>query len=1003
MPCHGTQGGSEVQLFPGQEKTYRAPMKHRDLVLTLACVFGALPSCSKSSSDSTPAPDPTSVPSGMPDAALAPAAPPGPFGAAPKVTRTVHIEHLSGPVDVVRDKHGMVHIYATNENDAMRVQAYQMARDRTAQLELVRRNATGRLAEAFGDLSPGLIDSDIAARTIGLARVAKATYDALPAGGELRGWLDAFADGVSQFNARVRSGKEKLPDAMTILPLTAFEPWTGVDVLAVGRLQSQSLAYTAPDEIAQTEFVAAARAAFPAGSADPAVTKRAGLLVDLLRFAPLDPTLAMDGFPNDVAHLAHTHHGVVPERKPMPAGRTIGQSTPQIPLALLERTRGFRAAAAQMQSPFGERGQVGSNNWVVGPSRTATGHAMVASDPHLTLSAPSVFWMMHMNITAQDATQNLDFAGLAFAGIPGIILGFNANVAWGATVSNYDVTDVYRETLTPDGTAVVFKGQNVPLEKVREIIGIKGSAPLAYDVLVVPHHGPIVPTIKDHVVVAPDPALGAMSIRWTGSQPTGELKAVAGFMRAKTVEDARVAVKDFEVGSQNWVFGDTAGAIFYTSQSRVPTRDKAAYTWNPATFEGQLPCFVLPGDGTAEWTGALDEAFVPHIKNPPKAYVGTANGDQVGVTLDNDPSNDTLPNGDPVYLGCWQDPGFRVGRIHDRIEKIGHPMTLDDMSTIQADARSAKGAYLAPKLLTAMAHAEEERAQSGTHKDLTAVVQSARYQAAKVADLKDLLTRWGTESDYLAAAGVNLEDGSPSSDAAETAASKATLVFNMWMVRMIGATLDDELTKIGNLAPDFDTPRWLMSLLLADPTKLATYDSATGDSALFDDLGTPDVVESRDERMITSLLDALDALTTRLGGDQTAWRWGSLHTLRFASLVSLWGSLSIPPVDDPVFPRGFPRHGDGYNIDVGSYNARPKSLETADFSYHHGPTQRFVIDLDPKGPVARNALPGGQVWDDKSPHFRDQADEWRKNQSHAIPFAHDDVARDAEERLLYTK
>ena len=945
-------------------------MKLRFFLVALAAACAAItPSCAKSTDVGSTGP--------------------GPFGASPAVSQTLHIARLNGAVDVVRDKNGMVHIYATDGADAMRVQAYQMARDRTAQLELLRRRATGRLAEAFGNLSPDLIDGDIATRTIGLNRVAKETYDALPEGGELRTWVDAFADGVSQFNARLQSGDESLPAAMTLISKDLFEPWTGADVLAIGRLQSQGLAYSAAEEISQTEFVELSRAAFPATSTDAAVKKRAGLLIDLVRFAPIDKTLAMDAPPNDLTHTQSSHALPAPP------------ATSHVPLSLLANARGFRDAANQVRSPMGKRGFLGSNNWVVGPSRTATGHAMVASDPHLSLSAPSVFWMMHMNVTDPDPTKSLDFAGLAFAGIPGIILGFNANVAWGATVTDYDVTDVYQEKLTADGTATVFKGKNVPLRKIRETIKINGSPPLEYDVLVVPHHGPIVPTIKDHKIVPPDPKVGAMSIKWTGAEPTGEIKAVQGFVRAKSVEDARVAVRNFAVGSQNWVFGDTAGDIFYTTQSTVPTRTKAAFTWDPKTFSGRLPCFVLPGDGSSEWTGSLEESFLPHVKNPPKAYVGTANGDQIGHTLDNDPSNDRLPNGDPMFLGCWHDPGFRVGRIHERIEKLGHPMTLDDMAQIQSDARSAIGSHLAPRLVEAIAHAEEERATPGTHKDLAATVGSSRYQSAKLGELRDLLTRWGTGTDYLAAAGVSLEDGSLSADPNEALAGQATLVFNTWLVRMIGATLDDELAKVGVHSPAFDLPTWLIYLLESDRTKLATYDPATGDSALFDDMTTPDVIESRDERMITSLLDALDLMTMRVGADRNAWRWGKFHTLRFASLVSLWPSLSIPPAADPVFPNGFPRHGDGYNVDVGTYDPRPESLAAVDFSYSHGPTQRFVIDLDPAGPVARNALPGGQVWDTDSPHFRDQAEEWRRDQNHPIPFAHVDVTRQAEERVLY--
>ncbi len=923
-----------------------------------------------------------------------PVAPTSPFGGDVPISATQPLGNMSGPVDVVRDKTGMVHIYASNANDLMRVEGYQVAHDRTVQLELIRRVAEGRMAELLGDTQPSLIDRDIAMRTVGLGRVAKTTYDALAPDSELRGWLDAFADGISQFNARIRTGDEQLPKAVIGLSQNAFTAWEGWEPLAIGRLQSQQLSYSADDEIAQTAFVERSRLTFNTAATDADLVKRAGFLIDFVRFAPLDPTLAMDGFPNDGAHTL----GFTP-----PAKARV--TTTHVPLALLDATRGWQDAHKGALSILGIKGFTGSNNWIVGPSRTATGHAMVANDPHLALDAPSIFWMAHLSYVAPaggDATKNINTAGLAFPGIPGIVLGFNDNVAWGATTADYDVTDVYKETFTSDGSAVVFNNANVPLQKVHETIKIAGNAPLEYDVLVVPHHGPIVPTIVDHKIVAPDPKVGAMSVKWTGYQPTGEFQAVAGMVRAKDVEDSRTAMRSFEVGAQNWVFADTKGNIFYSSQSTIPTRDRRSYTWDKTKFEGQLPCFVLPGDGTAEWTGKVDEAFVPHVKNPPKAYVGTANGDQVGVTLDNDPSNDMLPNGQPIYTGCWHDPGYRVSRIHQRIENLGHPMSADDMASIQADARSAIGAQLVPKLLDALTHAEAERAMAGTHADLAAVVTSARYQAAPIAELRDLLTKWGTESDYDAAAGVNLDDGSLLPDGKEALASKATLVFNTWLVRMISAVLDDELTKLGDTSPPFDLVRVLVWLMTADATTLATYDATAKDSALFDDLGTMGVVESRDERAITSLLDALDALTTKVGADRNAWRWGKLHTLRFGSLVSLWSTLSIPPMGDAVFPNGFPRHGDGYNVDVGEYGHRAAKLVDVDFTYSHGPTQRFVADLDPAGPIVRNALPGGEIWDNASPHFRDEAELWRRNQNHPIAFSRASIVAGAEERIQYT-
>lgn len=911
----------------------------------------------------------------------------GPFGASPPIDATTQVSNLAGPVDVIRDHNGIVHIFASSATDALRVEGYQVAKDRTVQLELLRRFAEGRTAELLGDVDPSLIDQDIAMRMIGLNRVAQQTYDALPAGSELKTWLDAYADGITQFNARLQTGDESLPKAMVGVPKTAFTPWTGADSLAIGRLESWELAYTGDSEIAQTQFAQAATAEFSG-------TKRAGIDIDLLHYAPLDPTLAMDGFPNDPTHTLW---------QPLPRPVTTPHVAPQV----LSGAKPFVDAVAGLRRFLGRYGVRGSNDWVVGPSRTATGHAMLANDPHLSLSAPSVFWLVQIDATdptGQNASEDIHVMGTAFPGIPGIILGFNQNVAWGATTADYDVTDVFDETLTPDGSAVVFQGKNVPLQKVSEPIQVAGGTTVSYDVLVVPQHGPIVPTIVNHQVVPPDPTKGAMSIEWTGSKPTGELQAVAGYMRAKTVEDFRTAVRSFAVGAQNWVVADTQGNIFYTTQSEVPLRDKRAYTWSPSTFTGTIPCMVEPGDGTAEWSGQfLAEAYVPHEKNPPEAYVGTANGDQTGTTLDNDPTNDKLPNGQPIYMGCWHDPGYRVGRIHRLIEGLGHPMTLDDMATIQGDARSAIGAALAPGLVKALVDAQAEAAAPGTHPDLTAIVSDPRYQAADIPALMTLLTQWGADG-YDTPSGVSPDDFSLVTDSVQINDSTATLVFQTWLMRAMQAVLGDELTAIDQNPPPFgyhDLRAVLTYLLTATPSTLATYDPSTGDSALIDDLTTPTVIESRDERQVRSLLDALDFLNTTLGTDRNEWRWGKLHTLRFESLVSLWESLSIPPVGDPTFPNGFPRHGDGFNIDQGEADAIVVDLADTTFTYSEGPTQRFVIDLDPAGVVARNVLPGGEIWDNQSPHFADEAELWRRNENHPLPFAHADVLAAAESRVSY--
>jgi penicillin amidase len=189
---------------------------------------------------------------------------------------------------------------------------------------------------------------------------------------------------------------------------------------------------------------------------------------------------------------------------------------------------------------------------------------------------------------------------------------------------------------------------------------------------------------------------------------------------------------------------------------------------------------------------------------------------------------------------------------------------------------------------------------------------------------------------------------------------------------------------------------------MTDPTKLATYDATSKDSALFDDMTTP-AVETKDERTVRALLDAIDLVKKALGPDDAAWRWGKMHTLTFGSLVPFWTWLSIPPSTDATFAAGFPRHGEPWTVDVGDYGdwLDPKASPFS-FAYTNGPVQRLVVELDPAaGPLAKNALPGGAVWDDKSPHFRDEAELWRRNQNHPVARKHDDIVNGADEHVVY--
>ncbi len=968
----------------------------------------------------------------------APSDPLGPLGDALPVDERLEIQNLSGPVDVVRDTFGRPHIYATSVADALRVEGYLVARDRALQLDFFRRVSEGRLAEILYDSDKSLLDLDISFRHIGLHRVAKVQYDELPPG-EVKDGIDAFADGVTQAFRKIRDREIQLPAGLLGISPDGFTDWTGPDSLAVGRLQTHLLSFDADFDLSNQLFFDQARAAFSASDPDPLLQKRAGFLMDYIRFAPADSATTRQGWPSTMGgpeggppkppqsskHYIDASTKVSPKppspkpppAKPLTAKRHIQAPTkvvtqkpptpkpapkPILPYQeALAKAKGYLAAMERSRALLRPEG-FGSNNWAVSPAKSATGNALVASDPHLSLSAPSVFWPVSLHITPSDK-EPMHASGMAFPGIPGIILGHTEHVAWGATVAGYDVSDAYAETLNADATGVIFEGQEVPFEAIDEVIELQSGGPYTYQVLVVPHHGPILPNIDKHEVIPPMPGESAISIRWTGAEPTAEILAVFDLLRAKDVDEARAALKNFGVGAQNWMLADTSGHILWTSHAKVPIRDKAAFTWDASTYQGTLPCLVLPGDGTAEWKGYVHDDVVAWDKDPEIGYLSTANNDPIGDTLDNDPSNDFLPDGTPMYAACQFDIGFREGRIQKRLEERDDH-TTETLASIQGDVRSAMGSALTPLLLDALDRAEAEKASPGAHPDLAAIVADPRYDSALIVKLRAILDAWGTEADYEAASGVNPDDNTALPlDSAEAKASQATVIYNAWAARLMYLVFGDEFAVMGATLSGRETiAKALLHLVNEDPQKLATFDPATGDSAIWDDLTTPEV-ESRHERMVRALLDALTSLAEVTGSaDVDTYRWGHLHTIRFTALISAFGSLSIPPTSDMVFTKGFPRHGDNFSVDSSDFPYPSKPTIPLKHSYTNGPVQRFVIDMDPSGPKAFNALPGGAVWDASNKHFADEAEFWRRNQNHPVPFQTADVVAAYESRQVFT-
>jgi len=863
---------------------------------------------------------------------------------------------LDGRVRLYRDRWGVPHVYATTRHDAFFAQGFVTAVDRITQMHLFRMAGAGRMAEVPA-MGPGELSADVYMRTINLRDAAAATWELLqqPGGEEAVQVLTAFAAGVNAYVQALRDGSLPTPPDLLILGGPALlQEWTPVDSLIVGRVQSWDLSFDGLwDEAVALAKLMELQERFGA-------TALAGIVDDVFDYRSYtDATILPTPAEPQKAAARPSPRASDLARRPFYA--RLGKGA----LRGLERVRALREQARILSS----RDDWGSNSWAVAGAHTASGAPILANDPHLALRNPAIFYENHMDTTL--AGGDLSLAGVSFPGIPGMILGRNAHVAWSATVFYADVTDVYVESLVPgvDGApdAVVFEGANVPLVSREEVLYYRkplegcddmlsdwtedydetvedvgdGRCRVTLHIQEVPHHGPVIPGTRS---TGADGQPIVLTWKWTGFQPTEDLRAVLGFNLARDADDFLEAARLFGVGNQNWLAIDTHGSIAYAAWMLVPRRP-----WTEQDAVAYVPWLPLPGTGEAEWDGWVAREDLPNVKDPERGWIVTANNDGAGVSFDGDPLNDGKP-----FHGYGFDIGFRAERIQERLaERVAAGgITIADLQAIQADHHSPLGEHLRPALLAALAAQEGE----GTARETEAV---------------GYLTRW-----TLAAA-----DGVwPGATQEQIDDSIATSIFNAWVTFVTRKVFDDK--GLGDL-PDQLKGRMLLRMV-EQPATMATYDAASGESLLWDDVSTTDTVETRDEILVRSFRKALDFLSdpeavgvAEAGGfgtdDMTQWRWGKLHTVQLTH--PLGGT--IPP--ESTWPEGYPRHGDRFSVD-----ASHSPMASTRYRYTSGPAMRAVYELTPAAPRHECVIAGGEEGRPFARHYQDEMALWAQNQAHPI-------------------
>lgn len=350
---------------------------------------------------------------------------------------------------------------------------------------------------------------------------------------------------------------------------------------------------------------------------------------------------------------------------------------PTLPAAVRPGKRGGDAArrsalALLRAAPPFPHGQ-GSNNWVVSGRRSETGMPLLANDPHILAQMPSIWFEAHLT------APGIDVSGVALPFAPGILLGHNARIAWGATNVGGDVQDLYLERLDPEGTAALYEGAWEPLTVHREQIAVRGKTEPENLEVRETRHGPI---LDSYMVGLVDFALveggitETYALKWVGADEGATNATLYRLNTAENFEQFRSALEGWTCPGQNWVYADVDGNIGYQCTGVHPIRRRG---------DGTVP---VPGwSAEFEWDGFVSFREMPWAYNPEEGFIATANAK---------PYDDTYPH----VLGHDFIPPFRARRVAQMIT-AREKHDVDSFAEMQFDWLSLPAMDLVPRLLQA--------------------------------------------------------------------------------------------------------------------------------------------------------------------------------------------------------------------------------------------------------------------------------------------------------------
>ena len=487
----------------------------------------------------------------------------------------VQIKDIKDRITIRRDERGIPYVEAQNDEDLYFGQGYATAADRLWQMDLFRRTARGELAEVLGAGPNNIaLDQDKLHRTYGFAQAAEA--ELAKASPRSRTMLEAYARGVNAFAASL--DPKSMPPEFQLLQYS-FRPWTAADSLVLLKIFFEALSDTW-----RLDIMRQAMSVLPP-------EKRAELLPVI---SPIDVLVV----------------GKDTQSKTKSAARIKREAVSPEALARLAYNQEIAAAALDRIGLYTDA-LAASNNWVVSGKRTVTGKPLLANDPHLRPTAPSIWHMVHLS------TPGFRVAGVVMPGVPGIILGHNDRIAWGFTNVGPDVQDLYIEKFNPENPKqyqtpsgwqdAVIRREEI---KVRKGIGSSEHDIVNHDVTVT-RHGPIIFEGDGK----------RYALRWTALDPSkNNSESTQAVNRARNWKEFNAALESFTAPTKNIVYADVDGHIGYHAAGVIPIRKSG---------DGSVPYDGSTDAG--EWTSYIPIAKLPTLYDPPSGIIVTANQRIVGT------------------------------------------------------------------------------------------------------------------------------------------------------------------------------------------------------------------------------------------------------------------------------------------------------------------------------------------------------------------------------------